>query len=174
MKMKMAVTAALTVVSAVAVVLAFQSYGGITDKLNLETSSQKTMQVIEEMLLEDETVDVEEVDNAEVVINEEQQPEAEVEPEVTEEPVEVNPEAPVLTLKNDRVEITAGDDLYLVSLVADITDDKDERRRLFHNIEIFGEYDKNTSGEYELEYVVTDSDGNRSIPKKLRLIVNEK
>ena len=171
MKIKMAVTVALTVVSAVAVVLAFQSYGDITDKLNLETSSQKTMQVKEEMLLEDqEAVDTEEADDEEV-ITEEQQPEAEVEQEVTEEPVEVNPEAPVLTLKSDRVEIAAGDDLYLVSQVADITDDKDERRRLFHNIEIFGEYDENTPGEYELEFVVTDSDGNRSIPKTLKLIV---
>ena len=165
MKIKMAVTAALTVVSAVAVVLAFQSYGGITDKLNLETGSQKTMQIKEEMSSENQEAAEEEV------VTEEQQPEAEVEPEVTEEPVEVNPEAPVLTLKSDRVEIAAGDDLYLVSQVADITDDKDERRRLFHNIEIFGEYDENTPGEYELEFVVTDSDGNRSIPKTLKLIV---
>ena len=165
MKIKMAVTAALTVVSAVAVVLAFQSYGGITDKLNLETGSQKTMQIKEEMSSENQEAAEEEV------VTEEQQPEAEVEPEVTEEPVEVNPEAPVLTLKSDRVEIAAGDDLYLVSLVEDITDNKDERYKLFRNIEIFGEYDKNTPGEYELEYVVTDSDGNRSIPKTLKLIV---
>lgn len=165
MKIKMAVTAALTVVSAVAVVLAFQSYGGITDKLNLETGSQKTMQIKEEMSPENQEAAEEEV------VTGEQQPEAEVEPEVTEEPVEVNPEAPVLTLKSDRVEITAGDDLYLVSLVEDITDNKDERYKLFRNIEIFGEYDKNTPGEYELEYVVTDSDGNRSIPKTLKLIV---
>lgn len=165
MKIKMAVTAALTVVSAVAVVLAFQSYGGITDKLNLETGSQKTMQIKEEMSSENQEAAEEEV------VTEEQQPEAEVEPEVTEEPVEVNPEAPVLTLKSDRVEIAAGDDLYLVSLVEDITDNKDERYKLFRNIEIFGEYDKNTPGEYELEYVVTDSDGNRSIPKTLQLIV---
>lgn len=165
MKIKMAVTAALTVVSAVAVVLAFQSYGGITDKLNLETGSQKTMQIKEEMSPENQEAAEEEV------VTGEQQPEAEVEPEVTEEPVEVNPEAPVLTLKSDRVEIAAGDDLYLVSLVEDITDNKDERYKLFRNIEIFGEYDKNTPGEYELEFVVTDSDGNRSIPKTLKLIV---
>ena len=66
-------------------------------------------------------------------------------------------------------------DLFnVVSQVEEITDDSDDRYRLFRHISVHGTYDTDTAGEYVLEYVVTDRDGNSSIPKNLTLIVREK
>ena len=80
----------------------------------------------------------------------------------------------MLTLKSSRVEITAGDSFNALAQVEEITDDSDDRYRLFRNISIRGDYDTETEGEYTLEYTVTDKDGNQSVPKKLTLVVKEK
>lgn len=184
MRRKQIVTLVLLAAVAGATVLAFRSYRGIDSKLSLKTSAQATMQEVEVELSAEDTAEdgksVQDEASAEAE-NVSASPEKEItlEPEVTdvpeeEEPEEVNPETPVLTLKSDQVEITAGESFNIVSQVEEITDNKDERYRLFRNIEVFGEYDTDTAGEYILEYVVTDRDGNRSIPRKLTLIVKEK
>lgn len=165
MKKKIAATVILLAVCTVTIVAAFRTYSDIGDKLELDTGTQKTMKVIETIQ--------EPVADSEAQSQEENVNDAPIEPEVTEEPVEINPEAPVLTLKSDKVELTVGSKFYVVPQVEDITDDKDNRSRLFRNIEVFGEYDRNTPGEYTLEYVVTDSDGNQSIPQTLLLVVTE-
>lgn len=184
MRRKQILTLILLAAVVGATVLAFRSYRDIGSKLSLETSAQATMQELEADLSEEDPAGNDKSAQNEVLAQPENvsaAPEKEVmpEPEVTdtpeeeEEPEEVNPEAPVLTLKSDRVEITAGESFNIVSQVEEITDNKDERYRLFRNIEVFGEYDTDTAGEYVLEYVVTDRDGNRSIPRKLTLIVKE-
>lgn len=42
---------------------------------------------------------------------------------------------------------------------------------LFRYIHVTGNYDLKTPGQYSLEYVVTDTDGNTSVPQILTLIV---
>ena len=93
--------------------------------------------------------------------------------EVTETPAPepVDPSRPVLTLTSDTIEIAAGSSFSVISAVADITDDKDDRSTLFRYIHVTGDYDLRTPGQYTLSYVVTDTDGNASIPQTLTLIV---
>ena len=99
------------------------------------------------------------------------------EPQQTEEAVEtptpepVDPSIPVLTLTSDKIEIAAGSSFSVVSAVADITDDKDDRSTLFRYIHVTGNYDLRTPGQYTLDYVVTDTDGNTSLPQTLTLVV---
>ena len=166
MKRKIALTVLLGITCVATTILAFRTYSDIGAKLDLNTNSQSTM-VVKEL----ENSEVEEPETTVEATAEPTETPAELSPEPTEE---VNPEAPVLTLKSNEVEITAGTKFHVVPQVENITDDKDSRSRLFQNIEVFGEYDRNTPGKYELEYVVTDSDGNQSVPQILTLIVKEK
>ena len=71
----------------------------------------------------------------------------------------------------DTIEITAGSSFSVISPVADITDDKDDRSSLFRNIHVTGDYNLYTPGQYTLQYVATDSDGHTSLPETLTLIV---
>ena len=170
MKRKIALTVLLGITCVATTILAFRTYSDIGAKLDLNTNSQSTM-VVKELEKEVENSEVEEPETTVEATVEPTETPAELSPEPTEE---VNPEAAVLTLKSNEVEITAGTKFHVVPQVENITDDKDSRSRLFQNIEVFGEYDRNTPGKYELEYVVTDSDGNQSVPQILTLIVKEK
>lgn len=89
--------------------------------------------------------------------------------ETTTEPV--NPEAPVITLTDKELTISRGSGFTALKYVENITDDKDDRKRLYNNIEIKGHVDTSTSGEYVLTYFVTDSDGNRSNEAELKVTV---
>lgn len=99
------------------------------------------------------------------------------EPQQTEEAAEtptpepVDPSKPVLTLTSDKIEIAVGSSFSVVSAVADITDDKDDRSTLFRYIHVTGNYDLRTPGQYTLDYMVTDTDGNTSLPQTLTLVV---
>lgn len=93
------------------------------------------------------------------------------EPVATPTEVPADPAVPVLTLSEETIEIAAGSNFSVISPVAEITDDKDDRSSLFRRIHVSGDYSMTTSGQYVLQYVVTDSDGNSSIPKSLTLIV---
>lgn len=93
------------------------------------------------------------------------------EPVATPTEVPADPAVPVLTLSEETIEIAAGSNFSVISPVAEITDDKDDRSFLFRRIHVSGDYSMTTPGQYVLQYVVTDSDGNSSIPKSLTLIV---
>ena len=82
-----------------------------------------------------------------------------------------DPEIPVLALASDTLEISVGQSFDVVSQVADITDDKDDRSSLFRRIRVKGVFDINIPGEYTLEYYVTDADGHESQHKQLKLVV---
>lgn len=92
-------------------------------------------------------------------------------PAPTETPVPADPAVPVLTLSADTIEIAAGANFSVISPVADITDDKDDRSYLFRRIRVSGDYSTQTPGQYTLQYTVTDSEGNQSVPQSLTLIV---
>lgn len=83
----------------------------------------------------------------------------------------VNPEAPVITLTDKELTISRGAGFTALKYVENITDDKDDRKRLYNNIEIKGHVDTSRSGEYVLTYFVTDSDGNRSNEVELKVTV---
>ena len=81
------------------------------------------------------------------------------------------PGGPVITLKSDTAELNRGTRFQYAKYIQEITDDKDDQDTLYRRININGAYDVNTPGTYVLEYVVFDSDGNKSNPAKLTLIV---
>lgn len=82
-------------------------------------------------------------------------------------------ESPRFYLTQYSVEVERGADMNELSYVQDITDDKDSRDELYQGIQISGEVDTNTPGEYTLEYHVVDSDGNNSNAAQLKVTVKE-
>ena len=199
MKKKLVVTLLLLVLSAGSVTAALLSFGRVTDKLEAARASEPVhieateeeeenptpSPVPEEEATEDKSEEPEEV--AEEEITEAPTPEETTETPAAEEQAEtpteasteteaptpepVDPSKPVLTLTSDTIEIAAGSSFSVVSAVADVTDDKDDRNTLFRYIHVTGDYDLRTPGQYTLEYTVTDKDGNVSLPQMLNLIV---
>lgn len=82
-------------------------------------------------------------------------------------------ESPRFYLTQYSVEVERGAELNRLGYVQDITDDKDSRDELYQGIQISGEVDINTPGEYMLEYYVVDSDGNTSNTAQLKVTVKE-
>lgn len=82
-------------------------------------------------------------------------------------------ESPRFYLTQYSVEVERGADLNELSYVQEISDDKDSRDELYQGIQISGEVDTNTPGEYTLEYHVVDSDGNNSNAAQLKVTVRE-
>ena len=80
-------------------------------------------------------------------------------------------ESPRFYLTQYFVEVERGADFNELSYVQDISDDKDSRDELYQGIQISGEVDTNTPGEYTLEYHAVDSDGNNSNAAQLRVTV---
>ena len=68
--------------------------------------------------------------------------------------------------------ISVGEEFNKLSWVEDITDDKDDRSRLFRDIRVEGDVNRNEPGTYELAYYAADSDGNRSNREILTVTVN--
>ena len=81
--------------------------------------------------------------------------------------------SPRVTLKTDQVEVARGSKANFLNYVEEITDDKDDKSWLWHQIYITGLKDINLDvpGTYELYYTVTDSDRNVSNRAKLTVVV---
>lgn len=92
-------------------------------------------------------------------------------PPETLETESVNLEAPVLTLTENEVTIGSDETFRYMNYVEEITDDKDDRDTLFRRIKAEGAESSYGPGEYEIEYYVTDTDGNRSNVEILKLTV---
>ncbi len=71
-------------------------------------------------------------------------------------------ESPRLYLNTYEVTMEAGSELDKISYIKEMTDDADSQETLFTEIEVDGDVDTATPGDYTLTYHVTDSDGNRS------------
>ncbi len=80
-------------------------------------------------------------------------------------------ESPRFYLTQYSVELERGADFNQLSYVQDITDDGDSREELYQGIQISGEVDTDTPGDYILEYHVIDSDGNASNTAQLKVTV---
>ena len=154
MKNKLIVTFLLLVICAGSVTAAVKSFDDVNNRLEQASLIQTARK-----------------EAAQVTPTPTPEPVEETQEEVTPTPEPVDPALPVLTFTSDTIEITAGSSFSVISVVADITDDKDDRSYLFRRIHVAGNYDVYTKGTYTLEYVVTDSDGNQSLPKILTLVV---
>lgn len=80
-------------------------------------------------------------------------------------------EAPVIALTTDHVEVAAGSEFDLMSVVKGVADNIDDADTLSTRISVDGLYDTTTPGDYTLQYYVMDSDGNMSEVKNLTLTV---
>lgn len=124
-------------------------------------SDEVTQQTAEESVQEEQETETttETTDNTEADVQDE-----ETEPQT-------NPETPVITLTDEEITVEKNSSFTVLKYVKKITDDKDTQKRLYNNIEVKGHVDTSTSGEYDLIYFVTDSDGNRSNEAELKVTV---
>lgn len=104
-----------------------------------------------------------------------EEPQSETPAPQTEEPQEEELPAgsPRVILKTDQVEVARGSKNNFLNYVEEITDDKDDKSWLWHQIYITGlkDIDLDVPGTYELYYTVTDSDRNVSNRAKLTVVV---
>lgn len=71
-------------------------------------------------------------------------------------------ESPKMYLNTYETTVKAGSELDKISYIKEITDDTDSQETLFTEIQVDGEVDTATPGDYTLTYHVTDSNGNQS------------
>lgn len=90
-------------------------------------------------------------------------------PEPTPKPT-ANPAVPVLTLKVSEVTVNTGQGPAWVDVIGTLSDDKDSYETLFKNLNV-SKYDKNKAGSYQVTVSTEDSDGNKSQPVPLTIIV---
>lgn len=152
MKKRILAVVALLLVAGVSLWIALQSLEGVNQKMEITSNTQTTMER-------------KETPTPEPTLTPESQPSS------TPTPEPMDPAIPVLTLVSDTLEMTVGQPFDVISQVADITDDKDDRSFLFRRIRVTGVLDVNIPGEYTLEYYVTDADGHESQHKQLKLVV---
>lgn len=152
MKKRILAVVALLLVAGVSLWIALQSLEGVNQKMEITSNTQTTMER-------------KETPTPEPTLTPESQPSS------TPTPEPMDPAIPVLTLVSDTLEMTVGQPFDVISQVADITDDKDDRSFLFRRIRVTGVFDVNIPGEYTLEYYVTDADGHESQHKQLKLVV---
>ncbi|CUX45963.1 immunoglobulin-like domain-containing protein [Clostridium sp. C105KSO13] len=79
--------------------------------------------------------------------------------------------APDLALSTGQAVIEAGTEFDPLSVVAGVSDATDAPDVLLQQITVEGDYDIYTPGDYQLNYYVTDSDGNTSEARPLTLTV---
>lgn len=84
-----------------------------------------------------------------------------------------NSVSPTLTFKEGRVKTSRGMNPAWVQVIGSLTDDKDDYGTLFGTLQIQGEYDRNTVGDYAVTVIVRDSDGNESVPVPITIEVQE-
>ncbi len=82
----------------------------------------------------------------------------------------VNASAPILTLKVTEVKTPVGTQPAWVDVIQTLKDDNDNYETLFHNISV-SKYDINKAGTYPVTLTTEDSDGNKSLPAQITIIV---
>lgn len=152
MKKRILAAVVLLLAAGVSLWIALQSLEGVNQKMEISSNTQTTMEKKATPTPEPTST-------------------PKPQPSSTPTPEPSDPEIPVLTLASDTLEISVGQSFDVVSQVADITDDKDDRSSLFRRIRVKGVFDINIPGEYTLEYYVTDADGHESQHKQLKLVV---
>ena len=78
---------------------------------------------------------------------------------------------PAMALTADQTTIRVGETFAPLDFVQGVVDDKDDTSTLYQNIHADGQYNVRARGTYEINYYVTDSDGNASDPHPFTLTV---
>lgn len=81
-----------------------------------------------------------------------------------------DPKAPVISLNTNQVTIGVNDRFSYTSYIASMTDDEDDFATLSRRLRLTGDYQKYAAGTYEIHYLVSDTDGNKSNDVVLTLI----
>lgn len=93
------------------------------------------------------------------------------EPAATPKPASTqNPAVPVLALKVSEVRVNTGQGPAWVDIIETLSDDEDGYETLFANLSV-SKYEKNKAGTYQVTVYTEDSDGNKSSPVPLSIIV---
>ena len=100
--------------------------------------------------------------------------ETEMETESVSESEEIQPGLPLLRLLKLSTTIKVGEPFDPLSYIEKIEDDYDNIYELWRNIQVEGEYDIETPGNYQLTIYVVDTAGNVSNRAKFLLKVVEK
>lgn len=139
-----------------------------SDTTGTETEEETTEAVSEEESAESgREEDAEEQEAAETVnVGEQSQQEQSVRP---------NPEQadtkPVLVFSAPEVKTSPGYNPAWVTVIAQLKDDTDSYEQLLKTLKIAGDFDNKTPGSYDVSVTVTDSEGNESAPRAMRIIV---
>lgn len=73
-----------------------------------------------------------------------------------------NTAMPQIILTTDTLELPAGSSFNALEYIENVTDDKDSSEDLWKRIVVTGQVDTAAAGQYQIQYYVTDSDGNQS------------
>lgn len=144
-----------------------------SDTTGTETKEETTEAASEEETTEEESAeigleeDAEEQEAAETVNEGEQSQQ--------EQSVQPNPEQadtkPVLVFSAPEVKTSPGYNPAWVTVIAQLKDDTDSYEQLLKTLKIAGDFDNKTPGSYDVSVTVTDSEGNESAPRAMRIIV---
>ena len=97
-------------------------------------------------------------------------PTPEPEPESAPTPTPTSLTAPILTLKTSQVTVGIGMGPAWVDVIETLSDDEDSYDTLFRNLNV-SKYDMDRAGTYQVTVYTEDSDGNKSQPQPLTIIV---
>ena len=92
------------------------------------------------------------------------------EPEPVPTPTPMPLTAPILTLKTSQVMVGIGAGPAWVDVIETLSDDEDSYDTLFRNLNV-SKYDMDRPGTYQVTVYTEDSDGNKSQPQPLTIIV---
>lgn len=149
----------------------FQLVAGEAENM-LEDSG--TMPTVEEYSDEEpiETEEIMEEESEEVPAEEAEDVIEEVVDERANEP-DSTEESPNLEFAFGEVKTKKGYNPAWVTVIANLSDDKDTYDTLLGTIRIEGNFDNSTPGSYDVLVYVTDSEGNESAHKPIRILVEE-
>ena len=148
-----------------------------SDTTGTETEEETTEAASEEETTEEESAEIGLEEDAEEDAEEQEAAETADEGEQSqqEQSVRPNPEQadtkPVLVFSAPEVKTSPGYNPAWVTVIAQLKDDTDSYEQLLKTLKIAGDFDNKTPGSYDVSVTVTDSEGNESAPRAMRIIV---
>lgn len=149
----------------------------VTTEAETETEEETTEAASEEETTEEESAEIGLEEDAEEDAEEQEAAETADEGEQSqqEQSVRPNPEQadtkPVLVFSAPEVKTSPGYNPAWVTVIAQLKDDTDSYEQLLKTLKIAGDFDNKTPGSYDVSVTVTDSEGNESAPRAMRIIV---
>ena len=142
-----------------------------------ETTNELTESAEETMEENAGTEEELEITDSEEIVDEEEGEEVEQsengEPIVEQQVVTTLEGVPNLVLSANEVKTKKGYNPAWVTVIAQLTDDRDSYQNLLENIKIQGTFDNTVVGSYDVMVSTTDREGNESAASSIRIIVEE-